>query len=104
MHPMSKSSSIKFGGKAIYEICVEGELDPSLQDSFSQTKIQKVQLEDYRTVSVLTGLIQDEAELMGVLSILFDLHKVILSVKRLSANSGNAGKNSIADNSDHAKT
>lgn len=91
---MIKPGAIKFGGKAIYEICVEGELDPRLKDSFSQMKFHKIHLEDDRTVSVLTGLIQDEAELMGVLSILYDLHKVILSVKRLSANSGADGKNS----------
>jgi hypothetical protein len=101
---MIKNGAIKFGGKAIYEICVEGELDPRLQESFSQMKIHKINLEDDRTVTVLTGLIPDEAGLMGILSTLYDLHKVILSVKRLSANSGNAGKNSIADNSDHAKT
>ena len=75
---------------ATYRIEVEGVLDEIWADSLAGMRISSRKRPDQSTVTTLTGLLRDQAELSGVLNGLYGLHLPILSVKILSEDNGNS--------------
>jgi hypothetical protein len=75
---------LKLWTPATYRIEVEGVLDEIWADSLAGMRISSRQRADQSTVTTLTGLLRDQAELSGVLNGLYELHLPILSVKILS--------------------
>jgi hypothetical protein len=71
-----------------YQIEVEGVLDEIWADSLAGMRISTRKRADHSTVTALTGLLKDQAELSGVLVSLYDLHMPILSVKILTEDNG----------------
>lgn len=69
-----------FDGHAVYEIRVYGRLDPSWADWFGAFKLA-IQGEQ----SVLTGSVQDQAALLGLLARLHSLGLPLLLVERKNA-------------------
>ena len=71
-----------FDDPTVYQIRVNGQLDPKWSDWFDGFAI----IAQANNETLLTGLIADQAALHGVLAKLRDLGLPILLVKRLEAN------------------
>lgn len=68
---------------AAYRIRVEGCLDPHWSDWFSGLTPGE-EPDGGEAVTVLTGLVPDQAALRGILNKLWDLNLILLSVERLA--------------------
>jgi len=64
----------------LYEIKVQGNVDPSWSDWFNGMDITNGTDKDASLVTTLTGPVVDQATLRGILIRLWDLNLVILSV------------------------
>jgi len=80
--PQPKSKShYAFDRPGNYRIRVEGFLDKNWFERLDNVSISTAGQEDQRLVTVLTGLMRDQAELVGVVNTLYDLHLTLLSVE-----------------------
>ncbi len=70
---------------AIYQIVVEGSLDPIWCECLGGLAIAEVREPGQPTVTRLTGRLADQSALQGVLDTLFMLHVRVLSVQSLPA-------------------
>lgn len=66
-----------FDKKAYYQIRVLGTLDPTWSDWFDRLKIQCLEGE-----TLLTGFIEDQAALLGILTKITGLGLTLIMVKR----------------------
>jgi hypothetical protein len=83
MIPSPSRNVRPFDRPAIYHICVQGVVAPSLSDSLEGMKIHPSTVGEYR-VTTLDGELSDQAALAGVLNALYELHLPILMVMRLN--------------------
>ncbi len=74
---------ITFDSPAIYQIIVEGRLDPTWSDPLQGMLICPATIDAYPQVTTLKGELSDQAALAGVLNTLYELHLTVISVKRL---------------------
>jgi len=70
-------------GGAHFRIRVQSELDPGWSDWLDGMRITADACEG-RAVTVLEGVVPDQAALRGILSRLWDLNLAVLSVERLT--------------------
>jgi len=77
-------SEFSFQKSAIYKIKVEGVLKENWVDKFQGLKIRKESSSSGKSVSVLSGRINDQSALSGLLNTLYDYNMTILSVKMLN--------------------
>ena len=68
---------------AIYKIRAQGNLDKSWSDRLAGMSITRGISENKAPVTTLVGHLRDQAELVGVLKALYDLHLPLLSVENL---------------------
>ena len=68
------------GKSACYRIAVEGCLDQTWSGRLGGMQIASSQQNDQESVTTLTGQVQDQADLIGVLNTLYQLRMNILSV------------------------
>jgi hypothetical protein len=82
---MSKLSRnpIPFDQPAIYQISVQGRIDPTMSDLLGGMAISLDTVQADHPVTTLYGELVDQAALAGVLNTLYELHLTVLSVKRL---------------------
>jgi hypothetical protein len=66
----------------IYQIIVEGSLDPGWSDWFGEMELAQTTGRDGNPVTVLTGSLADQAALRGILTRLWDLNLTLISVVR----------------------
>jgi len=78
----------EFKGPAIYCIKIKGVIDQRYAGYFGDMIISTDKKEEGKTTSMLTGSIKDQAELMGVLNALYNLHLPIVSIQPLDEESG----------------
>ena len=78
----------EFKGAVIYCITIKGSIDQRYAGYFGEMIISTEKKEEGQTTSKLTGSIKDQAELMGVLNGLYNLHLPIVSIKTLDEKSG----------------
>jgi hypothetical protein len=78
------SGDVRFGGPGTYRIIVLGALSEEWSDRLAGMAITVTRWGDASDRTHLTGRIQDQAELRGVLESLYELHLPILSVERVS--------------------
>ena len=72
---------IKPGKPAYYRVAVQGGLDEKKWSGrLGGMQIERQKEDDQQAVTILKGEIQDQAELLGVLNTLHQLHMNILSV------------------------
>jgi hypothetical protein len=83
MIPSPSRNVHPFDRPAIYHICVQGVIPPSLSDSLEGMMIHPSTVGEYR-VTTLDGELNDQAALAGVLNALYELHLPILMVMRLN--------------------
>ena len=67
----------------IYRIRIEGFLDKSWSDKLAGMKISPVSGRGHGSVTVVEGFLRDQAELIGVVTALYNLHLTLLSVDYL---------------------
>jgi len=84
----SQRKHLKLGTPATYRIEVEGHLDESWSDRLGGMRITTSRRDDQTAVTTLEGRVRDQAELMGVLNSLYELHLPILTVENLTENNG----------------
>lgn len=75
---------IQFDQPAIYQISIEGKIDPIWSERLGGMTIGHATVEASRPVTTLEGELTDQAALAGVLNTLYDLHLTLLEVKRLA--------------------
>ncbi len=68
---------------ATYQICVQGVLGESWRDYYAGMTIEIDHEAGQRSVTKLTGQLQDQAALIGALTRLYDMRLPILSVEHL---------------------
>ena len=78
------SDAIPFDRPAIYQICVQGIIDPNWSDRLAGMTIRQVADEASPPFTILDGELSDQAALLGVLNSLYELHLPVLSVVCLS--------------------
>ena len=67
----------------IYQIIVQGCLDPSWSDWLRGIEITNETGKDGRLITTFRGIVADQATLRGILNQLWDLNLTILSVNRV---------------------
>ena len=77
----------EFKGSAIYCIKIRGVIDQRYAGHFGDMIISTEKKDEGQTTSKLTGKIKDQAELMGVLNALYNLHLPIVSIQTLDEKS-----------------
>jgi hypothetical protein len=82
---MSKQTRnpIPFDQPATYQIIVQGWIDPTMSDLLGGMTISPDTVEADHTITFLCGELRDQASLAGVFHTLFELHLMVLSVKRM---------------------
>jgi len=69
----------------IYQIIVQGCLDPHWSDWFNEMEIADETKTDSHSITTFEGAVEDQATLRGILNQLWDFNLTILSVKRVES-------------------
>lgn len=77
---MCQVNNIEFGGKAIYEIKVVGRGNIIPTDLCEDKEVGTIQISNNKFKHSIKGIFRDQAELSGLLNVLYDTHFTILSV------------------------
>jgi len=72
---------ISFDGPAIYRIIVKGRIDQLWSEDLGGMDIRFEGQEDEPAITILSGQVRDQAELMGIMNSLYELHMTVLSVE-----------------------
>jgi hypothetical protein len=72
-----------FDQPAIYQIIVQGRIDPTMSERMEGMTICQVSVEESSPTTTLEGELGDQAALAGVLNSLYELHLPVILVKRL---------------------
>ncbi len=84
--PMEKrTKNYHFVRPGNYRIEVEGHLAESRSDILAGMRITTRKIAAQKTVAILTGRLRDQAELLGVLNGLYNLHLSILKVEAVNS-------------------
>ncbi|HEY9595179.1 MAG TPA: hypothetical protein VHE79_11915 [Spirochaetia bacterium] len=67
----------------MYRISLAGDLDPRWSDWFENMAVTRRRGRDGSIVTLVTGLLQDQAALRGVLTRMWDLNLQVLSVRQV---------------------
>lgn len=78
-----RSTDISFGGPAVYRVVVQGLLDETWGHRLAGMEIATVDRGKREPHTELRGLLQDQAELSGILETLHDLHMSIICVEQI---------------------
>ena len=79
-HPR-QDIDISFDRPAIYRIAVKGRIDPLWSEDLGDMEIHIKSHEKESPITILTGQVRDQAELMGILNNLYELHMTVMSVE-----------------------
>ena len=75
---------LPFDCPSIYQIIVQGRIDPTWSDRLEGMAIHQALTEAGVPVTTLEGELGDQAALAGVLNTIYELHLPVISVKRLN--------------------
>ena len=74
----------EFTGEAVYQITVNGKVDPKFMKTQNKLKVTHTKINNNKTISTLTGGIVDESALNGLLNLLYDYQYNVISVMKLN--------------------
>ena len=83
MITLKNSEDLKFTSPATYRIYVKGFLDESWSDRLSGLRIRNHTSATESPTTILQGKLLDQAQLLGVLSNLYEMHMSLISVELL---------------------
>lgn len=81
MNDRNRNKRLKSWQAATYRITVEGFLEQSLSDVLGGMRIMVQKRADQSMFSVLTGCLEDQSQLMGIVNGLHELHLPILQIE-----------------------
>ena len=84
MLPPESEKRYSFDRPGKYRICVLGYLDESWSERLGGLRITTSTRGDQKSVTVLEGLMRDQAELAGVLNTIYQRHLTLMSVECLN--------------------
>ena len=99
MASKNNGEHLKLWTPATYCIKVAGHLDESWSDCLGGMRITMRRRTDQAAVTTLVGRMRDQAELMGVINSLYELHLPILSVEKLTEKNVGGEERADPDNS-----
>ena len=67
-----------------YRITVEGSLDPGWSQWLNGMRVTEVVCSDAQTLTTINGEITDQAQLRGIITKLWDLNLILISVELLN--------------------
>jgi mRNA-degrading endonuclease RelE of RelBE toxin-antitoxin system len=82
-HSRIAMQETNFSKPGCYRIEVQGELSPKWSERIGAMQVVSCWSDEDRTVTVLQGRVSDQAELAGILSVLYELHLPLLYVRYL---------------------
>jgi hypothetical protein len=85
MLPSESEKRYSFDRPGNYRIRVEGFLDKKWSARLGGLRITTSKAGDQKSVTVLEGLMRDQAELTGVLNTIYQRHLTLLSVEHLNS-------------------
>lgn len=65
----------------LYRICVRGKLDTDWSDWFSGLEITSERLGDEKNLTRMTGFVNDQSQLRGILNRIWNLNLTLVSVE-----------------------
>jgi len=71
-----------YSNPATYQISFEGSIDDMLIKNFGGMEVSEIEA-DQKIISTITGILNDQSALSGILNILFDYRYTIISVYKL---------------------
>jgi hypothetical protein len=77
-------NDLKMESSGKYQISIQGFLNADWSDRLGGLRIVTVESAEGQAMTILTGMIVDQAALLGVLNTLYDMRYPLLSVKRLA--------------------
>ena len=77
----NKKKCLSLEMSANYRIRVQGALDESYIDCLGDMSIEVIKQDNQAPVTTLVGRVRDQAQLMGILNSLYELHLSLLSVQ-----------------------
>jgi hypothetical protein len=80
---------------ATYRIRVKGNLDDTWSERLAGMDIMSKSTEDNESISTLVGTLVDQAELVGVLNNLYELHLPLLTVEVLEGDRRKEGEHVV---------
>jgi len=83
MTTLKHSAGLKFTSPAAYRIYVKGFLDESWSDRFNGLQIENQTSATEPPKTILQGTLLDQAQLLGVLSNLYEMHMSLISLELL---------------------
>jgi hypothetical protein len=75
-----RGKAIPFDRPALYQIKVQGRIDPKWTDRMTGMKIRNSLDQSSPQITTLEGEVSDQAALLGVLNSLYELHLPLISV------------------------
>ena len=72
---------VPFDGPAAYRIVVKGRVDQLWSEDLGGMDIRIQDQEDQPAITILSGQVRDQAELMGIMNSLYELHMTVLTVE-----------------------
>ena len=79
--PSLPEERLTLGMPATYRIRVQGFLEKRWADRMGDMHINSRSREDQAPLTTLVGRVRDQAELMGIMNSLYELHMTVLSVE-----------------------
>lgn len=79
------ANRVSFDGPAVYRIRVSGEVPARWSDRLAGMSITVEPADEGLLISTLTGNLEDQASLVGVLNLLYELQLPVLTVEYLSS-------------------
>jgi len=76
---------LPFDCPAIYQICVQGQIDKTWSDRMEGMTINLATAQANPPLTTLEGELSDQAALAGVLNTIYELHLTLISVKRINS-------------------
>jgi hypothetical protein len=82
---MFNENSILSESARIYQITVEGKIDPSWSNWLNDMELISRKESDGKQITILTGALYDQVALRGLLNRLWDLNLVVRSVQQVES-------------------
>ena len=80
---MSTEMKVPPGPYRVYQITVEGKINPSWSDWFGGMQVVSRKEADDMQISILSGVLVDQVALRGILNRLWDLNLTVRSVQQI---------------------
>ncbi len=86
---MTKEPPLKFGSESLYRLKIQGKISASWNDQIGPIKMTQQMANGDVYVTTLLFNTRDQAELLGFLNTIYEMHLPIISLTRVLKKAGN---------------